>query len=214
MWSWIIKVTIFSLLLIFLIHYLYAFFKTTLTAPKLKDLVNKPQAKYNTIYKSLQNTADGGSSNLGDRDDTGVIGGGMSGGGGNNNNNNNNNNSSSLSKTSNMKSELMKYVKELSASSTSDSLVPNDSTITSNMNYDGLSNSNIIMPQNETSSIYSPTNILSDTGANGMSTRVNNNPKYMRDINNISSHPTSTTSALDYGTPNMSSSYSSSYSPY
>jgi hypothetical protein len=193
MWSWIIKVTIFSLLLIFLIHYLYAFFKTTLTAPKLKDLVNKPRAKYNTIYKSLQNTADGGSSNLGDR------GGGGGDGGGDGNNN------TTLSKPSNMKSELMKYVKELSASSGSvDSLVPND----------GLSSNNIIMPQNETNSIYSPTNLLSDTGANGISTRVNNNPKYMRDINNISSHPTSTASDLDYGTPSMSSSYSSSYSPY
>jgi hypothetical protein len=196
MWSWIIKVTIFSLLLIFLIHYLYAFFKTTLTSPKLKDLVNKPQAKYNTIYKSLQNTLDGGSLNLGDGDDG--------------------NNNSTLSKTSNMKSELMKYVKELSSSSSSSSdVITSNYTVTpSTMNYDGLSNSNIIMPQNEANSIYSPTNILSDTGANGTSTRVNNNTKYMRDINNISSHPTSVTSVLDYGTPTMSSSYSSSYSPY
>ena len=196
MWSWIIKVTIFSLLLIFLIHYLYAFFKTTLTSPKLKDLVNKPQAKYNTIYKSLQNTSDSGSLNLGDGDDG--------------------NNNSTLSKTSNMKSELMKYVKELSSSSSSSSdVITSNYTVTpSTMNYDGLSNSNIIMPQNEANSIYSPTNILSDTGANGTSTRVNNNTKYMRDINNISSHPTSVTSALDYGTPTMSSSYSSSYSPY
>uniref|UniRef100_A0A6C0EW52 Uncharacterized protein n=1 Tax=viral metagenome TaxID=1070528 RepID=A0A6C0EW52_9ZZZZ len=196
MWSWIIKVTIFSLLLIFLIHYLYAFFKTTLTSPKLKDLVNKPQAKYNTIYKSLQNTLDGGSLNLGDGDDV--------------------NNNSTLSKTSNMKSELMKYVKELSSSSSSSSdvLTSNYTVTPSTMNYDGLSNSNIIMPQNEANSIYSPTNILSDTGANGTSTRVNNNTKYMRDINNISSHPTSVTSVLDYGTPTMSSSYSSSYSPY
>ena len=204
MWSWIIKVTIFSLLLIFLIHYLYTFFKTTLTAPKLKDLVNKPQAKYNTIYKSLQNTADGGSANLGDRND----------GSGNN---------VTASKNSDMKSELMKYVKELStgsggsgSTSVSDlqNRAPNDATILPNMNYDGLSNGNIIMPQNETTSIYSPTNILSDTGANGISTRVNNNTKYMRDINNISSHPTSVTSMLDYGTPSMSSSYSSTYSPY
>jgi hypothetical protein len=196
MWSWIIKVTIFSLLLIFLIHYLYAFFKTTLTSPKLKDLVNKPQAKYNTIYKSLQNTLDGGSLNLGDGDDG--------------------NNNSTLSKTSNMKSELMKYVKELSSSSSSSSdVITSNYTVTpSTMNYDGLSNSNIIMPQNEANSIYSPTNILSDTGANGTSTRVNNNTKYMRDINNISSHPTSVTSVLDYGTPTMASSYSSSYSPY
>jgi hypothetical protein len=82
------------------------------------------------------------------------------------------------------------------------------------MNYDGLSNGNIIMPQNETTSIYSATNILSDNGANGISTRVNNNTKYMRDINNVSSHPTSSASTLDYGTPSMSSSYSSAYSPY
>ena len=211
MWSWIIKVTIFSLLLIFLIHYLYTFFKTTLTAPKLKDLVNKPQAKYNTIYKSLQNTADGGSANLEDRDDR------DSGGNGSNANN------IVASKNSDMKSELMKYVKELStgsggSGSTSVSELqnraPNDTTVLPNMNYDGLSNGNIIMPQNETTSIYSPTNILSDTGANGISTRVNNNTKYMRDINNISSHPTSVTSMLDYGTPSMSSSYSSTYSPY
>ena len=198
MWSWIIKVTLFSLLLIFLIHYLYSFFKTTLTSPKLKDLVNKPQAKYNTIYKSLQNTSDGGSANLGDRHD------GDGDGGGNNNTN--------ISKASNMKSELMKYVKELS--SVSGSTSGHDSVTNSNMNYDGLSNGNIIMPQNETTSIYSPANILSDTGANGISTRVNNNTKYMRDINNVSSHPTSATSPLDYGTPSMSSSYSSSYSPY
>jgi hypothetical protein len=209
MWSWIIKVTIFSLLLIFLIHYLYTFFKTTLTSPKLKDLVNKPQAKYNTIYNSLQNMADGGSANLGDRDDG-------DGGG----------NSKTVSKNSNMKSELMKYVKELStgsggsggSGSTSvpdlQNRGPNDAAILPNMNYDGLSNGNIIMPQNETTSIYSPTNILSDNGANGISTRVNNNTKYMRDINNVSSHPTSSVSALDYGTPSMSSSYSSSYSPY
>ena len=210
MWSWIIKVTIFSLLLIFLIHYLYTFFKTTLTAPKLKDLVNKPQAKYNTIYNSLQNTADGGSANLEDRDDR--DGGGDGGG-----------NSKTVSKNSNMKSELMKYVKELStgsggsgSTSVSDlqNRAPNDATILPNMNYDGLSNGNIIMPQNETTSIYSPTNILSDNGANGISTRVNNNTKYMRDINNVSSHPTTATSTLDYGTPSMSSSYSSAYSPY
>ena len=68
MWSWIIKVTLISLLLIFLLHYLYSFFKITLTAPKLKDLVNKPEAKYNTIYKSLQSTSDEGSLNLGDDD--------------------------------------------------------------------------------------------------------------------------------------------------
>ena len=199
MWSWIIKVTVVSLLLIFLIHYLYTFFKTTLTAPKLKDLVNKPQAKYNTIYTSLQNTADG-SGGDGGRE------GGRSG--------------SEASKNLSMKDELLKYVRELSVGtdSTSGGVSAVNTKTNNNINMvksgDNMSNGNIIMPQNETTSIYSPTNILSDTGANGISTRVNNNNKYMRDVNNISSHPTSATSTIDFGTPDMSSSYSSTYSPY
>ena len=56
MWSWIIKVAIVSFLFIFLLHYLYSFFKTTLTSPKIKDLVNKPMRKYDSIYDSLQNS--------------------------------------------------------------------------------------------------------------------------------------------------------------
>jgi hypothetical protein len=38
-----------------LLHYLYSFFKTTLTSPKIKDLVNKPMRKYDSIYDSLEN---------------------------------------------------------------------------------------------------------------------------------------------------------------
>ena len=55
MWTWIIKVSVVSFLFIFLLHYLYSFFKTTLTSPKIKDLVNKPMRKYDSIYDSLQN---------------------------------------------------------------------------------------------------------------------------------------------------------------
>jgi hypothetical protein len=180
MWSWIIKVTFFSLLLIFLIHYLYSFFKTTLTVPKLKDLVNKPQAKYNTIYKSLQNTTAEGSLNLGDcTDDIGLD-------------KEVQDNNGTLSKNSVMKNELMNYVKELSASSSSDILTSNDVVATHTMNYDGLSNDN----------------------AGGIATRVNNNINYIPEINNTQPNTKSTSSTLDYGTPDMSSSYSSSYSPY
>ena len=56
MWSWIIKVAVVSFLFIFLLHYLYSFFKTTLTSPKIKDLVNKPLRKYDSIYDSLENS--------------------------------------------------------------------------------------------------------------------------------------------------------------
>lgn len=55
MWTWIFKVAIVSFLFIFLLHYLYSFFKTTLTSPKIKDLVNKPMRKYDSIYDSLEN---------------------------------------------------------------------------------------------------------------------------------------------------------------
>ena len=54
MWYWIIKVSILSLVFIFLIHYLYSFFISTLTVPKVKDLVTLPQNKYNEMFDSLQ----------------------------------------------------------------------------------------------------------------------------------------------------------------
>jgi len=54
MWYWIIKVSVLSLVFIFLIHYLYSFFVSTLTVPKVKDLVTLPQEKYNKMFHSLQ----------------------------------------------------------------------------------------------------------------------------------------------------------------
>ena len=49
-WSWIIQITIISFILIFLMHHLINFFKSVLTVPKIKDLVNNPKQKYNDIY--------------------------------------------------------------------------------------------------------------------------------------------------------------------
>ena len=43
-----------SFTLIFLIHYLYTFFMNTLTIPKIKDLVNKPNEQYDEMFKTLQ----------------------------------------------------------------------------------------------------------------------------------------------------------------
>ena len=54
MWYWIIKVSILSLIFIFLLHYLYSFFVSTLTVPKVKDLVTLPQEKYNEMFHLLQ----------------------------------------------------------------------------------------------------------------------------------------------------------------
>ena len=54
MWLWIGKISLLSLLLIFLIHYLYVFFLQNLTTPKVKDLVNRPNEQYDNIMKSLK----------------------------------------------------------------------------------------------------------------------------------------------------------------
>ena len=53
MWYWIIKVSILSFILIFLLHYIYSFFISTLTIPKVKDLVTLPQQKYDELFNSL-----------------------------------------------------------------------------------------------------------------------------------------------------------------
>jgi len=52
----ICKWGIISFTLIFLIHYLYMFFINTLTIPKIKDLVNKPNEQYRDIFETLQKT--------------------------------------------------------------------------------------------------------------------------------------------------------------
>lgn len=53
MLAWIIQITIISIILIFLVHHLIEFFKSTLTVPKIKDLVNIPTKKYENIYNII-----------------------------------------------------------------------------------------------------------------------------------------------------------------
>jgi hypothetical protein len=53
MLSWIIQITIISIVLIFLVHHLINFFKSTLTVPKIKDLVNTPTQKYKNMYSII-----------------------------------------------------------------------------------------------------------------------------------------------------------------
>jgi len=50
MFLWAIQITVISISLIFLIHSLINFFKSTLTVPKMKDLVNTPNEKYKKIF--------------------------------------------------------------------------------------------------------------------------------------------------------------------
>ena len=53
MLTWIIQISIISIIFIFLVHHLLMFFKTTLTVPKIKDLVNSPSQKYKHIFDTI-----------------------------------------------------------------------------------------------------------------------------------------------------------------
>jgi hypothetical protein len=55
MLSWTIQITIMSIILIFLVHHLINFFKSTLTVPKIKDLVNTPIQKYENMFNVISN---------------------------------------------------------------------------------------------------------------------------------------------------------------
>ena len=50
----ILKWSIISLALIFLVHHLYTFLMNTLTVPRIKDLVNKPKEQYKDLFQTMQ----------------------------------------------------------------------------------------------------------------------------------------------------------------
>ena len=58
MLAWIIQISIISILFIFLVHHLFTFLKTTLTVPKIKDLVNSPNQKYQHIFNTISHNTD------------------------------------------------------------------------------------------------------------------------------------------------------------
>jgi len=61
MLTWILQISLISIIFILLVHHLLMFFKKTLTVPKIKDLVNSPNQKYQNIYDTIShNTSNGG----------------------------------------------------------------------------------------------------------------------------------------------------------
>ena len=54
MLSWIIQITVISTVLILLVHHLINFFKSNLTVPKIKDLVNTPLQNYENMYNIIK----------------------------------------------------------------------------------------------------------------------------------------------------------------
>jgi len=123
MWYWIIKVSILSLVLIFLLHYLYTFFISTLTIPKVKDLVTLPQQKYDELFHSLeQNNFVKGNGNNGNNSNNGNNG---------NNNSSNGNDNLLPSSSQSMKDELIRFMKEIGGGSGSNyNSNKNDATTT------------------------------------------------------------------------------------
>jgi len=51
MLSIIIQYSVISVVMILLLHYLYNFFKDTLTVPKVKDLIHHPGKQYEKIFE-------------------------------------------------------------------------------------------------------------------------------------------------------------------
>ena len=53
---WSVQITILSIILIYLVHHILSFFKSTLTTPKIKDWVNTPIQKYDNMYTSMNDS--------------------------------------------------------------------------------------------------------------------------------------------------------------
>jgi cell shape-determining protein MreC len=64
MFTWILQISIISIIFIFLVHHIIYFLKSTLTVPKIKDLVNSPTMKYQDIFDTISNTNSNISSNF------------------------------------------------------------------------------------------------------------------------------------------------------
>ena len=104
MLSWIFQMSVISLILIILVHYLFTFFKTNLTIPKVKDLVNKPQEQYELLFNTIKSNSLAKNSSV--DSDKQHIGNGSG--------------NSAINNTD-MKNELKNYLKELSNSKTNSS---------------------------------------------------------------------------------------------
>jgi hypothetical protein len=59
MFTWIIQISIISIIFIYLVNHLIIFFKSTLTIPKIKDLINTSNQKYQNIYDTISHNSSG-----------------------------------------------------------------------------------------------------------------------------------------------------------
>ena len=130
---WIIQYIILSLVLIMLIHYLFTFFKTNLTSPKIKDLVNTPHQQYTDILNTINTPVETKELPTG-VSNNGVSNNGVSNNGVSNNGVSNNGVSNSI-KNESMKDELKKYLSKLNNNSIQSGIpsTTNNTTLTSSL---------------------------------------------------------------------------------
>ena len=53
MFAWILQISFISISIIYLVHHLIDFFKSMLTVPKIKDLVENPSKKYKKMFRQI-----------------------------------------------------------------------------------------------------------------------------------------------------------------
>ena len=99
---WFIQVSVASLIIIYVMHNLYSFFKDTLTVPKIKDMVKRPQQRYDALFRELRNQVQ--ASNASNASNV------------NANANASNANANPGSESDNMKNELKRYLMDLNSS--------------------------------------------------------------------------------------------------
>jgi len=98
--------------MIFLVHHLLLFFKSTLTVPKIKDLVNAPQKKYEDIYNILSKDSSALASASASASSYGGIGVGINSNDGTTNINDINTNQEVKIEINSMKNELKSFLKK------------------------------------------------------------------------------------------------------
>ena len=59
----ILYTSIISFIVIYIAHYLYEYFKTNLTTPRIKDLINRPKMEYAAMYDIINKNNPNNSNN-------------------------------------------------------------------------------------------------------------------------------------------------------
>jgi hypothetical protein len=109
---WIAQVAVVSFVMIFILHNLYFFFKEMLTVPKMKDMVKRPQQRYDALFRELRMRNES-SNHEPDTNNSNHHNNSNNSNNSNSNNNNNNNNNNSNNDNDEMKNELKRYLMEL-----------------------------------------------------------------------------------------------------